>query len=708
MAAYSLRTWRRNGVACDELIFLPGTPHAEYTESAALAPGSNTNVPTASLASRLWPPARSEGDVAAGGWAAGNHAANTTQHIPQVAVEMVALETPENFRLIAPSMSPRNRARSLSRDSSLSSINEFINSWDDDSSHRDEEDKYQDVEVSDGQEDLMAPLNVIGRSIETASVMSARTNERVQSQQQQQQNNSAVDQTLNVVRSTSAITNQPHNQAERFRENHPQISRFGSFFFFRPSTSTTQNATYAPSGPSVVGAALDLSMPVLFNFHLFIEAYNHLDPNGSDTPAKILPLIFLSVLIVRTVFPPSRRGRFWSTIKFTATAPFHRSHFRDVYLGDVLTSLVRPLQDVTFALAYYVTVIWGTVTAKYNLSESGRMLEASWILHNVVLPSVALLILWWKFLQTLRESYDTGKRWPNLGNAFKYLSATVVILYGMTHPENRRSFWWIVAFCLTLAYQIFWDTVMDWDLFIIVPKENEGLDISDAPSWFSISKRQISSVRPDSRWLLAIERCLRPIRLCLRWMCARIPSFTQIQLRPRRLYKTEAFYWKIFAYNTVFRFCWMLSFIPAYHLSASGRDVITTFSSDTNSYVGVLLPIAEILRRTLWGFLSLEMQTIRMLDGNLAYHYAQVDLQSLDEMEVSSLSVDSSKPTSRHFLPTWLGAQQQLQHDAALASSPWKISNCFQISEETRNKLFLAELTLWAAAFVGLGLLATT
>ena len=29
MCAYSLRTWRRNGVACDELIFLPGTVHGQ-------------------------------------------------------------------------------------------------------------------------------------------------------------------------------------------------------------------------------------------------------------------------------------------------------------------------------------------------------------------------------------------------------------------------------------------------------------------------------------------------------------------------------------------------------------------------------------------------------------------------------------------------------------------------------------------------------
>ena len=33
-AAYSLRVWRRNGVACDELIFLPGTPHEVKIKSS--------------------------------------------------------------------------------------------------------------------------------------------------------------------------------------------------------------------------------------------------------------------------------------------------------------------------------------------------------------------------------------------------------------------------------------------------------------------------------------------------------------------------------------------------------------------------------------------------------------------------------------------------------------------------------------------------
>jgi hypothetical protein len=122
----------------------------------------------------------------------------------------------------------------------------------------------------------------------------------------------------------------------------------------------------------------------------------------------------------------------------------------------------------------------------------------------------------------------------------------------------------------------------------------------------------------------------------------------------------------------------------------------------------VLLPIAEILRRTFWGFLFLEMQTIKMTDGKLAYQFSQVDLESHDGLEVSSLSVDSSKPSSRQFLPAWLGMQQQLQHDAAQASSPWKLSSCFRFSEKTCKQLFVAELALWAASFVGLGMWATT
>ena len=54
------------------------------------------------------------------------------------------------------------------------------------------------------------------------------------------------------------------------------------------TTNTDINWAYSPSGASVLGAALDLALPVLLNFHLFIAAFSHPRYAGSQTP-KIFP-----------------------------------------------------------------------------------------------------------------------------------------------------------------------------------------------------------------------------------------------------------------------------------------------------------------------------------------------------------------------------------------------------------------------------------
>jgi len=692
MCAYSLRTWRRNGVACDELLFLPGTAHGE-THGIDDPTADAAGVARASTG-------RSEGDVAAGG--VGWHNSNTATET--VVEEQEGLVTPA-----PPSESQRQRSairhkRAVSMASSLDdSIQEFANSWD--------QDDYDNASNED--EQLRIPLTGSRDSDDSPHRTGPTTSrQRGESDDASLSPRSITNRTVfleigggGVGEDTPPLTRQ-QERVQRFRENHPRITRIGSFFFFRSSATSTHSAEYAPSGPSVVGAAIDLCMPILFNFHLFIEAYNHISSNGSETPAKILPLIFLSVLIVRSFFPPSRRGRFWNIMKITFMAPFHRLRLRDSFVGDCLTSLIRPCQDVLFALSYYVTVIYGTVTGHYGLSDSGAILESSWILHNVVLPSCALLPLWWKFLQTLRECYDTGKRWPALGNALKYLTASLVILYGMTHPEDRRSPWWLVSFALACIYQIWWDTQMDWELFVIAPRQDETSDLEN--SWYS---RRISSLPADSHMLLFLQRYIfQPVRDVSRFLIIRFRFFKQIQLRPTRLYKTDSFYWKIFFYNTALRFTWMLCFIPAYHLSPSGHEHVTTFSSDTNSYVGVLLPVAEILRRTLWGFLLLERETICMMDGDPKYDTIDNSVNLGEDSAHSQMSLDTldSSKVMRQYVPTWLGAQQQLQHEAATSSSSSRLQGrCLCFDDEMRHKLFVAELSVWALMFVGLGLWAT-
>jgi hypothetical protein len=674
MCAYSLRTWRRNGVACDELLFLPGTPHGQ-THGVE-------GPPVTATPDRANAATRSEGDVAAGvGWqdntaAVANGSPTAAELSPLAANEGGSFGprgSPKRSR--SDNSARRNRLkRSISMDSSRDddSIDEFVNSWD-------------DTDDDDDEEDLRVPLTA--NSFDEERSLHSINNRNVLEIDGSDTNNDG-----------SPVAER-QGPVQRFRENHPRITMIGSFFFFRSAASSTHNATYAPSGPAVVGAALDLSMPILFNFHLYIEAYNHINAYGSDTPAKILPLFFMSALIVRSVFPFGKRSRFWSTMKITFMAPFHRIRFRDAFVGDILTSLVRPFQDILFALSYYVTAFYSTSTGRYSLSECGQILENSWILHNVVLPSCALLPLWWKFLQTLRECYDTGKRWPALGNALKYLTASLVILYGMTHPEDRRSPWWLVSYALTCLYQIWWDTMVDWELFVIAARPDETSDCES--QWFS---QAISSTSPNSYVLLTLQRNIfQPIYELSRWISKWFRLIRQIQLRPTRLYKTDSFYWRIFFYNTVFRFTWMLCFIPAYHLSPSGGEHVTTFSSDTNSYVGVLLPVAELLRRTLWGFLLLEKETIKRMDEDPMYSRAN-SRESILQDSVASLDTMDSSKSARQYLPAWMGNQHQLQHEASTSSSRFPLSACFQCDEEMRRKLFITELSLWAVAFVGLGL----
>jgi hypothetical protein len=649
--AYSLRTWRRNGVACDELLFLPGTLHGvqQGIESPLVV----------ELPER--PAPQNEGDAAAG---IGRSRSEELEPI---------LEAHGDSLLRASSRRIYNNLHSAPIP--MQSLEEAAEPRDDEGDDREEYDSWngEDEDSNDDESPVRPGL--------------------VDAPQQRNLSEISMDESEELDEEAGE---DDQNELQRFQTNHPRITRIGTFFFFRtPTSATSENAAYAPSGPSVFGAALDLSMPVCFNFHLFIEAFNHMS-DGDDMTAKILPLAFMSVMVVRSFIPPSRRNRFWATLKFTVMAPFHKVRFRDAFLGDVLTSLVRPAQDILFALSYYATTIYGIVFGSYGLTEAGLVLERSWILHNVILPSCALLPLWWKFLQTLRQRYDTDKRWPYLGDSFKYLSAAMVIIYGMTHPEDRRSSWWLICFVLAVMYQIAWDTCVDWELFVITPRDDTQPVECQSPICSSIS-----SLRPSSRLLLAVQmNILQPISDAYRRLSAKIPSWEQIQLRPKRLYKNEHFYWRIFIVNVMLRFTWMLCFIPAYRLSSSSEKQ-ATFSSDVNSYIGVLLPVAEIVRRTYWGFLKVEAETIKMMDQDVLY--SRVD-DGAAELTVEETPDKDRSSSFQQLLPTWLDIQQKQQHSAATSSSSRsRLRRMFKCRNDFRQQLFQMELGLWACAFVGFG-----
>eukprot|EP00550_Attheya_septentrionalis_P002539 CAMPEP_0198285334 /NCGR_PEP_ID=MMETSP1449-20131203/4663_1 /TAXON_ID=420275 /ORGANISM="Attheya septentrionalis, Strain CCMP2084" /LENGTH=768 /DNA_ID=CAMNT_0043982739 /DNA_START=78 /DNA_END=2380 /DNA_ORIENTATION=+ len=705
--AYSLRTWRRNGVACDELLFLPGSAlaqkHAQQQESGRprkkkssakkrdFGLGKSAAKRLAALGRKSPQGRASEGDAAAGIGSNGPQSnwivplGNPTSSTPES--EMVAMLNSSRDALdpqtsgessydlevslgSSQDLSQGSRSRSSSPDlgteyelrrGSLKESASLKNCWKGRSDESDENDNYESA-----QETQSLQLR------HSSHIEGSVTPQRAKTYEVSEEHETTADIEDNSIHSGA--------QGRFWRPHRPQISRLGNFFFFRSTSTVSNENEYAPSGPAVFGAALDLLMPCLFNFHLFIEAINHPSMSGSEDGARILPLLFMSILIFRSQIPPKRRRRFWATMKAVMVAPFRFVDFRDAFVGDIITSVVRPIQDILYGLSYLGAVIWGAVYAGYGIAEAGNLLERSWLLHNVILPSSAILPLWWRFLQTLRQSYDSGQRWPHLGNAFKYLTASLVIVYGMAHPEDRRSRWWIICFMLATLFQIWWDTVMDWDLLVITPKSQLTVQPTSAAGsgrCACISHAARLVFTPVGRYFV------QPLKALLLKFNINVPDYDQINLRPNRLYKTDNYYWRIFVINAVFRFTWMLSFIPAYHLSGASNAVVQTFSYDLKSYVGVIISCTELVRRCLWGVLTVENETITV--KNEIYSSAESTGIDCSELDAPGTTKDIGQ-----FMPMWLDTQKKQKEKAAVL----KHQQCLMCSEEVLNLFFLFELSL--------------
>lgn len=229
MTAFSLRTWRRNGVACDELIFLPGTQH-----------GHEIGV---------------EGPLLEA----------VTPEVPSLIDNCDILRSDDNVDVNSISTSTRQELKPT-----LNQMGE--------------------AEADSG---LGEDKSFHSHSEENLEMISLAANNDIESEE------------IRRIENTNTNTG---SLFLRWTQKHPGLVKLWTFFFFRPGTTTNVDA-YAPSGPSVFGASLDLSMPILFNFHIFIEAFNHIQGPNDSSVVKFLPISFLTVLIVRTFLPFSPRFR---------------------------------------------------------------------------------------------------------------------------------------------------------------------------------------------------------------------------------------------------------------------------------------------------------------------------------------------------------------------------------------------------------------
>jgi len=323
-----------------------------------------------------------------------------------------------------------------------------------------------------------------------------------------------------------------------------------------------------PKASTVLSAALDAQLVIFVALFLFCWSQSIEESSAfvsvSRIAAPTFPLLLFVYMVLFTTVP-SKRRRFWEVVGITLGAPLYKITFRDGFVGDVLTSSVRPMQDMVFTIAYILYGLQGWWSQGYKHEDEPDeeassvlpTLEKSWVLHTLLLPLCVVGPLWWRYLQNLRQVAEYRQRWPYMGNAFKYFVAAQVAVYGVFYPEWHDSPMYIACFVGATLYQIWWDVVMDWGLLARSKNESCGF-------------------------------------------------------RRFRLYKRPFVYSAIAIINAVLRFCWTLSFLPTRYLHPGGLLV-----REKGILVTPTIASAEIVRRTLWGLLRFEYEVAKdSLDGN--------------------------------------------------------------------------------------------
>jgi hypothetical protein len=249
----------------------------------------------------------------------------------------------------------------------------------------------------------------------------------------------------------------------------------------------------------LLNAALDALVYILMA--LFLYAFTALHASLSPEPSKqnevarlisriaapTFPLLLFAYAVFKIVHPWQNRRLLFQIISFTLSAPFLEVTFRDGMIGDILTSMVRPMQDIAFTVFYILFGFrqwWSNAYFFPNepsqterqfitneeieaLSSSGKItfidaadasvpaMERSWIVHTVVLPACMISPLWGRFLQNMRQTYDSKRRWPYLANALKYFVAAQVAMVGVYHPQVKQNPLWLFSFVVATLYQVY-------------------------------------------------------------------------------------------------------------------------------------------------------------------------------------------------------------------------------------------------------------
>lgn len=279
------------------------------------------------------------------------------------------------------------------------------------------------------------------------------------------------------------------------------------------------------------------------------------------------PVVLLLLTIVGSLAPSTIcRNRYKlavvRSVRRTAMAPFFAVDFADNMVGDVMTSIAKPLEDVPAAVCYLLSHHPQEEELVQRFITNGDSCSAT--THRWVVPLLAGLPFFFRAGQCVRRYYDT-QECRHLWNLGKYLCSLLVVV--VSRCDNTTLL--VTVSTIATLYAFLWDVGLDWGLGIreLIP--------------FNFAEARSSAGKVDG------------------------PKLSQNTGALQRHFPRKV-YWLCSLVDLVARSTWVFTLMPT--SLVTGNIVIRVILVSVMSSV-------EIVRRSMWAVLRIEYEQLSNASG---------------------------------------------------------------------------------------------
>lgn len=299
-------------------------------------------------------------------------------------------------------------------------------------------------------------------------------------------------------------------------------------------------------------------------------------------PITLLVITFLGMIWPSRLCRNRYKVSVLGSMRRTIMAPYYTVYFHDNIVGDILTSLAKPLQDVPAAYCYLASPHPQEAKNVHRFRLKGDTCHS--FVHHAMIPIIGGLPYCFRAMQCLRRWWDSkGNNWAREGdhrhllNFGKYLASLSVVIVSATPLHEEVTIVFAVSAFATV-YALLWDVLIDWGLSRkeMFPDQASQLDFKDTKS--------------SSQDLKATDSAA---------------SATE-KAKPQERHLSRRLYLVCCIFDVFARSTWVLTLMPITIVSRSivGRVLLVSIISSI-----------EILRRSMWAVIRIENEQVNNAGG---------------------------------------------------------------------------------------------